>query len=154
MKTKLPRYRRKYVIDRQRKPGPTTCEHCGKTRIRYIHVIIQRKTGERLYVGGECARQLAGYDPTKAEKSVRQADQRRKRFVNSQVWRESAKGNPYRKYSTPNGIIVITIFPREDGYAWCFVDGEQPIYSDQTFDTVNDAKLDAFDTLQELLQPP
>jgi len=58
---------------------PGTCERCGRTNIRFIHLISHATLGESL-VGSECARRLCfGYSPEREEARLRKLWQRQSR---------------------------------------------------------------------------
>ncbi len=101
----------------------STCEMCGNEHIRYVHVMAHPDYAARLNVGCICAEKMSNdyVNPRLRERKLRSAAAKRVRdkkraeemketrrdAINSAVWRESKKGNPYLRvqltYDSQNG---------------------------------------------------
>ena len=76
---------------------PGTCDNCGRTDIRYLHILEHRKTDKVLRVGSVCASRLCSgaYDPKQVERRLLNLSNRRMRFPGLRGWRVSDNGNDY-----------------------------------------------------------
>jgi hypothetical protein len=90
------------------------------------------------------------YTRTKAkarERELRNRATRRRTFL-TRTWRVSGRGNEFLNFHKINVKINVTIFP--DSKRWRYKVGQQ--FSARGFATQDEAKLTAFDALQETLQ--
>ena len=136
-----------------RKEGdyPGTCEHCGRSGIRFLHTLEHERTGETKEVGCNCAGKLvAGLDAKAIVRRLESLWKKREKFPRRKSWKVSRNGNPYLSTSD----YTVTIFSDNydpDAFAFCVLDkddGEK--YFDSNFLSKEDAMLAAFDCLAEL----
>jgi hypothetical protein len=62
----------------------------------------------------------------------------------------SQRGDPYCRVSIPGGNEhCVTLFRRKGGWGWCLAtDADHaPLWSPQTYDTMSDARANAFEAL-------
>jgi len=73
--------------------GMTNCDFCG-TRIRHIHILEHDDQDQAVEAGCCCAERYCNeYDAKGAEREFKKRADRRARFVNRDVWKES-RNNP------------------------------------------------------------
>lgn len=72
-----------------------SCEQCGRERIRFVHIIENKSTGETKRVGSECSRLLTSDSVMTAhfERLARNAAANKGRFLKSTRWETLAGGN-------------------------------------------------------------
>ncbi len=126
----------------------STCEMCGKERIRYIHVMKHPGFPEELRVGCICAGKMTDdyIGPRNREKELRNRSVRRGNWL-KRNWRVSSKGNDFLNVQGHN----IVIFPDKfRSHYWKFRIDET--FGRKSYPTSSQAKIAAFDALQEQMQ--
>lgn len=129
--------------------APASCEMCGKEKLRYVHRMRHKGYPKVLNVGCICAGKMEGNAeaPMEREQRLKSRSSRKSRFAAAR-WRLSQNGNQCRKI---DGFIV-TIFANQLRPCFCFSigrNGGRPEFWNG-FDTIEDAKLAAFDRLEKL----
>jgi hypothetical protein len=83
-----------------------SCGQCRKARIRYVHVIEHRATGEKRHVGSECSRLLTSSSPMAAhlERVARNAAAKKAAFMKSSRW-QTFGDSIYREYKRHKILI-------------------------------------------------
>jgi hypothetical protein len=119
-----------------------TCQMCEVNSIRYVHTMIHRFYNGSLDVGCICAGYMDGtLDNAKVrERDLRNRASRRNNWCSLQGWKTSRNGNPYIKKDANH--IVIT-----KGQYGRYSASINKTYLNEWVDTVEEAKLLAFDTL-------
>ena len=129
-----------------------TCCRCGKQGLRYVH-IVENKAGDCLEVGRECAIRLySGYGAEQAQRRLRRLWGRRSRWPNRK-WKKNARGNYVLSFPHENQKVRVTVFPDQFQGGWRFciaLGGDSPSFSKQQFNSIEDAKLGAFDECVEV----
>jgi hypothetical protein len=123
------------------------CEMCETQEIRYVHHMQHPDYLGVLEVGCVCAEHMEeNYEaPRRREQNLRNASRRRSRWL-GRKWKTSQKGNPY---INADGFNII-VFQRADGGWGGRIEDRattQSIMSRRRYETENQAKLAAFDTM-------
>jgi hypothetical protein len=125
------------------------CEMCESQTIRYIHHMEHPNYADVLGVGCVCAGHLE-QDASAArgrEAAMQSRAGKRMRWL-TRRWKTSAKGYPWIRV---DGFRV-TVYPRGVGWAATVVRGEDPpIHSRRNFNSLDQAKLAAFDQITGIL---
>lgn len=124
-----------------------TCDRCNHA-LRWIHVLVHRDWPHEMRVGCCCAVRLCDdYDAEAAERHELNRVLRRQRFLGSEKWKRSRKGNLWRRYCSK----TVTIFSRPlGGYGFSISFGkhtEKPEYSNLPYMNASEAMAGAFDRL-------
>jgi hypothetical protein len=118
---------------------PSSCEECGR-KLRWAHRIVEARGPRILHVGGCCADRLClgtEYDPKAAERQARNRAGRLRNLL----------GGGWRRYRG----AVVTAYQKSGWWGFCLkVRGQEPSFSNRMFRTAEDAKVAAFDRLEEL----
>lgn len=122
------------------------CEMCEVMEIRYVHYMTHPDYPDELACGCVCAEHMEGdyRRPREREKALRNAAQRRKKWLTRQ-WNVSGKGNPFLRTDG----YVITVFPKRDGWSASIRDTrtEETRFARRLYRTADLAKLAAFDAM-------
>lgn len=117
-----------------------TCEMCGRSQLRYVHV-MEHPEHDPLEVGCVCAgKTAAGYDAHRAEAALKNQQKRRARFRRG--WKTTETGDRRRR---KNGVPV-TIGQDSRGGYWVRAGDECLPGCPKTFLEACDAAFDALDT--------
>lgn len=121
---------------------PGRCQRCGRTGLRYVHLMESPDFSDRVEVGCECAQVLCPtYDPYEAEHRLRTRDRRLADWL-SLSWWKSVVGNQYLNGSHYEaGVVAVP-----PGYRW-WIRGLVSIWSEIIFDTSPSAFAALFDYL-------
>jgi hypothetical protein len=124
-----------------------TCENCGNVRIRYKHLLENRRSHKRVLVGCVCAEHLTQdfTTPRLRERNLKGLAGRRMRFPTlNWVW--SHNGNLRLK---KDGMIFVLKRGRLGGWAVSYLprDSYDWVQIPGWHDTAEDAKLAAFDAV-------
>jgi len=125
-----------------------TCEMCGNTLVRWVHVMRHEQYWKDLEVGCVCAEKMEDdYErPKDLEQRVQNRSKRKVTWLTSEKWRRSAKGNLCRRLGGERGMLII--MPDQ------FNDGKWVVVLDSKFHTgyatEDAAKCAAYD----MIDPP
>ncbi|EFA2750449.1 hypothetical protein DEL18_000661 [Escherichia coli] len=125
------------------------CDMCGKTEIRYVHIMSHENYPDYLEVGCICAGHLENdYDsPRKRESEIKSRSAKRKRWCNL-PWKISKKNQFYIK---KDGYSII-ILDKGDYFMGMIVDERTQIkYWTRGCKDTNEAKLLSFDRITALM---
>jgi hypothetical protein len=127
---------------------PGTCERCGRADLRFLHRMTHPEASCVLHVGSECAKRLSSgvYDPKPLERRLTNLWNRRSRFPFLHGWSVSKKGNEYLKVADS----ILTVFADRnvtDRYRACIKSEQGTRFSPDSYSSVIEAKLAAFDEL-------
>ncbi len=131
------------------------CEMCQSVSIRYVHYMEHGDYPQELGVGCICAGHMEDdyAEATKRETAFSNRVKRRERWL-TRKWRESWAGNFFLNIGNCNVVVS------QRGERWSYLLQErgssQPrrIDGSQTYPTMDEAKLAAFDHIQELRIEP
>lgn len=119
------------------------CGMCGREKIRFVHHLTHSSCNDEIASGCICAGKLTGdADAAKERESLAKNKTERRRRWLKRKWKTSVKGNPWLRVDGTR----VTIFPK--GSSWSFSVGDE--FSREYFDTVDQAKIQAFERLYEL----
>lgn len=122
------------------------CEMCEVMEIRYVHYMAHPDYPDELACGCVCAEHMEGdyRRPREREKALRNAAQRRKRWL-TRAWNVSAKGNPFLRTDG----YVITVFRKHGAWSASIHDSrtEKTLFARRLYNTQDAAKLAAFDAM-------
>ena len=126
---------------------PGLCEMCGNEQLRFVHTMEHSEYPDRLEVGRICAEKMAtGYDGKTYELALKRRAARRDKWL-TRRWRVSKKGNLYLNIDNENiGITGDRFAPGK----WKWRINSQ--FSQEHFDTIDEAKLALFDELANYLE--
>ncbi len=134
------------------------CDMCGREEIRYVHYMEHSEYDGHVAAGCVCAEKMEeGYIDNGGtprakdrERALRNAAARRSRWTTLKGWRNSKNGNPY---ISRNGFHIV-VFKQGSKYKSRIEhkDLEKTYYSKRGFDTIEEAKLSAFDATTFLQQ--
>jgi len=130
-----------------------TCEMCERVQVRYVHRMEHPDYARVLSVGCVCAGQM--------EQDYAGAEHREKQFISrvlrratwlTRRWRESAE--KHNHFLNAYGFNVV-VFRKGAGWAYRLrkrddYESPPPHFSPRPYATPNEAKLAAFDALEEL----
>lgn len=122
------------------------CQMCGNERIRFVHVMSHTQYPDELNVGCVCAEKMSNdyVGPKNKEKTLRNKASRRGKWL-TRKWRFSSKGNDFLNIDGRNIVVYPNKFnPGKWGYG---IDG---IFSKETFETKDKAKIAAFNKYWDL----
>jgi len=129
----------------------TICEMCESQSIRYIHLMKHSEYNGILGVGCICAGHMEGniLHAKKRDDFMKSRSQKRKRWINHRNWKISKKGNDYIKI---DGYIIIMV-DNNSYWSASIKNGNEGIdeWLPRRFDSLNTAKLAAFDYITKLL---
>lgn len=124
-----------------------TCENCGNAHIRYKHVLENRGTGKRVFVGCVCAEHLTQdfTTPKLRERSLKGRTRRRMKFPTLN-WIWSQNGNLRLK---KDGMIFVLKQGKLGGWAVSYLprDTDDWVRIPGWHNNPEDAKLAAFDAV-------
>lgn len=145
-----------HTRDRRAEQGddyvPGRCEKCGREDLRFLHQLEHPETGEHLTVGCQCAANLClAYDSKDEERRLKNLFQRKRKWL-TRKWRRSRRRNEYLRIRVDGEQVTVTIFPsRFHENTWTYSLGwDDGLDFSGSYDTPDDAKLAAFDRLEEL----
>jgi len=127
------------------------CEMCEFQSIRYIHYMKHSKYEEVIGVGCVCAEKMEG-DYSRArlrDDLMKKRSQKRLKWLNNNRWKISKKGNNWIK--TDGYIIVMT---KQGNYWSVLIKSEDETFekwSHRKYESIDEAKLAAFDYLTKIL---
>lgn len=128
------------------------CEMCRAARVRYVHYMRHPEHPKPLAVGCVCAGHMEqDYEGARErEKEFISRMQRRAKWL-TRRWRESGKHN---EFLNAYGFNVV-VFPKSAGWAYRFQKRDDyetppPHFSPRLYPTRDEAKLAAFDALEEM----
>jgi hypothetical protein len=126
----------------------TTREMCCSASIRFVHVMRHNDYPDALRCGCVCAGNMAAdlVGARSREKKLRLRAGRRSSFSTLKRWRRSQKGNAY--ISLPKDRRV-TVFKKAGKYSFVVEKGSRKAFSKLSFTTELEAKLAAFDKLED-----
>jgi hypothetical protein len=139
-------------IDIEDNGEPTViCEMCESQHIRYIHYMKHQNYKDILGVGCICAGHMEENinHAKKRDGFMKSRANKRKRWIEHRSWKISGKGNEWIK---SDGYIVVMKF--NNSYWSTLIKSENSdfkIWSRRKYETVNSAKLAAFDYITKLL---
>lgn len=118
------------------------CEWCG-TSIRYVHHIVHKTQGHRSTCGCVCGENLTqDYVGHRAkEKMLRKTASMSKRWLTSPRWRQSERGNIYRR----DQAVQVLLYKK--GANWGIKVGED--WGTRTYPSLDQAKIAALRLLNE-----
>lgn len=116
------------------------CDMCGKTKIRWLHIVDHPEVAEPAGVGCDCAEKLTDdyANPQEREQRAKSRSGARSRWLARKGWKAAGRtGNPWIKYK---GMHIVVY---RYGAGWRFrLDGIEHL---ESFATENAAKFGAFD---------
>jgi len=126
------------------------CEMCEKQLIRYVHYMEHPNYDKILSVGCVCAGHMENnYESAKRRDDfMKSRNNKRKKWLNRN-WKTSAKGNEYIK---SDGYIIVMKY--KNTYWSALIQSEDKkfeIWSKRKYQSINEAKLAAFDYLTKIL---
>lgn len=125
------------------------CEMCGKTRIRYLHIMAHDQHPDYIGVGRVCAGHLESNQPAaKLRESRLKSWARRRANWLSRKWKRSAAGNDYLNIEGLN--IVVYYSQTYSNWSSRIVDkaSNEKIWYAYGFPSQNAAKMAAFDAFR------
>lgn len=127
------------------------CEMCESKSIRYVHYLKHPEYKDVLGVGCNCAENMEGnYTGAKLRDDfMRKRASKRLRWLNNSRWKTSQKGNDWIK---TDGYIII--MKEQDGYWSALIKRESETlgkWSQHKYESIDEAKLAAFDYLTKIL---
>jgi len=127
------------------------CEMCEAMHIRYVHYMEHKDYKDTLKVGYVCAGKMEEniLHAKKRDDFMKSRANKRKRWINHRSWKISRKGNPYIKI---DGYIVTMV--DHNSYWNASIRSEDEEINEwlpRRFDSINTAKLAAFDYVTKLL---
>lgn len=114
--------------DEDEKKNRAICQHCFKKKIRYVHIIVNKKDNEELEVGCECVGHL-----TKNYNQAKDLEQSRKNMSNGQIsfrkkgWIEKNKNLYFLKIK--NGFYIYIVKTPKQKYLIRFKNKEYGPYN-------------------------
>jgi hypothetical protein len=130
---------------------PEICEMCGKENLRFVHTMRHPKYAKTLDVGRVCAGKMESdyARPQLREQRLVSRYLRRQRFL-TRKWNPSRKGNLFINMGEYN-IVVYHDKYVPDQWRFRISDRENTIFSQESYEDLNSAKLAAFDELADQL---
>lgn len=99
------------------------CEMCGKTEIRYMHVMHHPTLPNTIQVGCECAERMElTYNGKRAQQRVKNKAARLRTWMKLDKWRVSAAGNLFKKYR--RRVVVLVQLETRPEYFVYYLDGK------------------------------
>ena len=129
----------------------TICEMCEFQHIRYIHYMKHPEYIDILGVGCDCAGKMEEnyLHAKKRDDFMKKRTSKRKRWINHRGWKVSKKGNDWIK---ADGYIITMIDHNTYWSASIRIEGEETgVWLPRKFETIEIAKLAAFDYVTKLL---
>ena len=128
-----------------------TCEMCESQSIRYVHHMKHPEYKGILGVGCICAEHMEGiYSRARTRDAfMKKRATRRCRWINNRYWKISKNGNDYIK---TDGYIIVM---KKQSNFWSALikseDGTFEKWSQRRYESIDKAKLAAFDYLTKIL---
>jgi hypothetical protein len=126
------------------------CEMCESQTIRYVHHMEHPDYPEVLHVGCVCAGHMEGdLAASRARETLMKSRAAKRKRWTTRAWKVSAKGYPHIKADGNR----VTVYPRRGGWAYTVaaIHNSNVHHSRRIFNTINEAKLAAFDRITKSL---
>lgn len=125
-----------------------TCEHCGRTGVRYLYTVVHALHGRKL-VGSECARHLChGFDPKREEDKLKAQWRRRSALLTKRWGTSQSGGNPTITFMHNGNRVRVTVFSaKRGGYRYSIARDRSVDFSDERYPSIDVAKTAAIDRM-------
>lgn len=140
---------RKYTLNLMQGIKYDSCEMCGNTKLRYVHIMKHPDYPNTLGVDCECAEKMSNdyTNPKLKEEALRKKFYRRNNFV-YEFWNISKDKKTYTK---KHRGVVITMKEAEDGkWGVLWDDQEMWEYNGFAIDSYDNAENVAFEVIEKL----